>query len=152
MQWIDRSLCETGFSFDREGAHFAPLYSVQDSTVCGIKHSPSSAYDDLSAAQAQGQAPVGTKQTYCIRATAEIGCDSNKYESDPTCTDIVIAWESSLSGSVSGSPSTGLAPVKDVIVTWSFVNYPDIGGSATTNSDGKFVETSTRTLDVNIQV
>jgi hypothetical protein len=152
LQWTDRSLCETGFSFDRGGAQFAPLYSVQDATVCHLKHSPSSIFDDLSTAQSQGQAGIGTTQTYCIRATAEIGCDSNKYESDPTCTDIVIAWESAFSGSVLGRPSTGNAPTKDVTVSWYFVSYPDIGGSATTNADGQFVELTNGALGVNIQV
>jgi hypothetical protein len=64
----------------------------------------------------------------------------------------VIAWESAFSGSVLGRPNTGNAPVKDVTVSWYFVSYPDIGGSATTNADGQFVELISKALGVNIQV
>jgi hypothetical protein len=64
----------------------------------------------------------------------------------------VIAWESAFFGSVLGRPSTGNAPVKDVTVTWFLLNNPDIGGSATTNADGQFVELTNKALGVNIQV
>jgi hypothetical protein len=152
LQWVDRSLCETGFSFTRGGAEFSPVYSVQDSTICGVYHAPTSVFDNLLAAQAQGIAKVGSNQTYCVRATAPIGCDSNKYESDPACASIIIAWESSLSGWVHGRDNTGKAPSKDVKIVWYFVSNPDIGGEGTTNADGYFVETDTRALDINIQV
>jgi hypothetical protein len=152
LQWTDRSLCETGFSFERGGAHFAPVYSVQDSTICGVYHSPTSVFDDLSAAQAQGLATIGSTQTYCVRATAPIGCDSNKYESEPACTSIVIAWESSIAGWVHGRDNTGKAPVKDVLMQWYFVSNPDIGGEGTTNADGHFIENNSQEIDINIQV
>jgi hypothetical protein len=152
LQWFDRSLCETGFSFDRGGAQFTPVYSVQDSTQCGVYHSPISVFDDLEAAQAQGLVSVGSNQTYCVRATAPIGCDSNKYESDPACVSIIIAWESSISGAVHGRENTGKAPVKDVTIAWYFISNPDIGGEGTTNADGHLIETNSRESGINIQV
>ena len=109
-------------------------------------------YDDLSAAQAQGLATIGSLQTYCVRATAPIGCDANKYESEPACATITIAWESSLSGSVHGRDNTGNAPTKDVVINWYFVSNPDIGGEGTTNADGHFIESNSRALGLNIQV
>ena len=124
---------------------------MQDASVCGVRHSPTSVYDDLSAAQAQGLATIGSLQTYCVRATAPIGCDANKYESEPTCVTVRIAWESSLSGSVHGRDNTGKAPTKDVEIKWYFVSNPDIGGEGTTNADGHFIESSSRALGINIQ-
>ncbi len=150
LQWTDRSLCETGFTFDRSGEHFTPLYSVQDATICHLQHAPTSVFDDLIVAQRYGQALVGTTQKYCVRATADIGCDSNKYESAETCEFLTIAWESSLSGTVHGRENTGNAPTKDATISWYFVNYPDIQGSGRTNEDGHFVEESGE-KDINIQ-
>jgi hypothetical protein len=150
LQWNDRSLCETGFTFDRSGEQFTSLYSVQDATVCHLQHAPTSVYDDLAVAQRYGQALVGTTQKYCVRATADIGCDSNKYESDGTCNSLTIAWESSLSGTVRGRRNTGNAPTKGAIISWYFVNYPNIQGSGRTNEDGYFVEESGE-KDINIQ-
>ncbi len=151
LRWTDKSLCETGFTFSRSDEHFTPLYSVQDATVCHLQHSPTSVYDDLVVAQRGGKAMVGSSQKYCVRATAEIGCDSNKYESAETCKILKIAWESSLSGIVRGRANTGNAPTKDATISWHFVNYPDIQGSGRTNADGHFVENGSGKRDINIQ-
>ncbi len=150
LQWTDRSLCETGFTFDRSGEQFTPFYLTEDATTCFLQHAPTSVYDDLVVAQRYGQALVGSTQKYCVRATAEIGCESNKYESAETCEFFKIAWESSLSGIVHGRENTGRAPTKDAVITWYFVNFPHIKGSAKTNADGHLVEESGR-MDVNIQ-
>ena len=108
-------------------------------------------FDELAVAQSHGQALIGSVQTYCIRATAEIGCDSNKYESAPTCTDITIAWESSVSGFVLGRQNTGNAPIAGVSISWYFLDYPDISGTGITNANGEFVESS-GAIGLNIQV
>ena len=134
---------------------FIPVYSIQASDICGLRHSPSTVYDDLAAAQNQGLATIGSNQVYCVRAINPIGCDFGGYKSNPTCASILISWESSFSGIVRGRDNTGKVPIKDVIITWAFVSFPSIinavQNQAITNEDGKFVEINSKELDVNIQ-
>ena len=127
------------------------MYSVQPSEACGLQHSPSSVYDDLAAAQKQGQAQIGSSQTYCIRAVNPIGCNSGSYKSDPACVSVTIAWESAIFGAVVGGLNTGSAPIKDVTIQWYFADNPDFNGFGVTNADGKIVELSTGELGLNIQ-
>jgi hypothetical protein len=143
IQWIDNSLCETGFSFTRQQEQFTPSYYVLSQIACRIRHAPTSVYDDLATAQLQGKAFIGSYQQYCVQAINQIGCGSGgAYSSDPTlgCTTWQINWESSILGLVKGDSATGGAPVPDVIVTWQFLDYPEINGTGTTNADGKFVQ------------
>jgi len=106
--------------------------------------------DDLETAQNNGQAAIGSLQTYCIRAINSVGCDNGAYKSNPTCASITISWESSISGLVRAPDTAGKAPIKDVTITWYFVDYPEINGQGTTNADGAFVELFTSQLKLNI--
>ncbi len=107
--------------------------------------------DDLETAQNNGQAAIGSLQTYCIRAINSVGCDNGAYKSNPTCASITISWESSISGLVRAPDTAGKAPIKDVTITWYFVDYPEINGQGTTNADGAFVELFTSQLKLNIK-
>ena len=151
MKWTDASLCESGFSFDRNGNLFTPVYAVQAQQPCGLPHAPTSVFDDLATAEKSGEANIGTTQVYCIRAINPIGCTSGSYSSAPSCTSVVINWESAINGYVLGTVNTGNAPVSGVTITWSFVNFPAATGTGTTNGDGRFVENSSGNLGINIQ-
>ena len=70
LRWTDASLCENGFSFDRSGFSFTPNYDYQSSTSCFTAHAPSTIVDDLSNI---ATVPVGSSQTYCVRAYNTIG-------------------------------------------------------------------------------
>jgi hypothetical protein len=153
LRWVDRSLCESGFAFTRDGNLFTQTYFIQASQQCGVPHGPTSIYDDLITAQLQDKVQVGSNHTYCIRAINPIGCDpAGSYASDPTCQKVQIAWESSLTGIVVGKQDTGNAPVPEVSIKYSFVNYPNIQGYGVTNTDGIFVESETGEPGINIQV
>jgi hypothetical protein len=89
LSWKDRSLCESGFSFEREGTGFAPAYFVETSTPCFVPHAPAQVYDDLVVAT---EVALGSNQTYCVRAINSIGYEAG-YRSDPACVDVTIAWE-----------------------------------------------------------
>ncbi len=90
LSWTDNSLCESGFGFDRQGSSFTPDYEVESEKTCLASHSPTQIYDDLAASAAL--VPVGSTQTYCVRAVNDVGYDSG-YSSNATCKDVVIAWE-----------------------------------------------------------
>jgi hypothetical protein len=97
--WTDRSLCESGFVFDRKtigvdtnhAAGFAPTYEFESPDVCYTKHSPTSIFDDLTVSKV----PPGTIITYCIRATNDVGYDYG-YRSEPACLNVTVAWEASV--------------------------------------------------------
>jgi hypothetical protein len=153
LKWTDRSLCESGFSFARGASLFASQYDVQSAQACWLPHAPVSVYDDLIAAQLQNQVAVGSFQSYCIRAVNPIGCDNaNSYTSDSACVTKQILWESALSGRVRGREATGSLPIEGVIIMWSFVDYPEVNGTAITNVDGYFADKFTGVVGLNIQV
>jgi hypothetical protein len=153
LRWVDRSLCESGFAFTRDGNLFTQTYLIQAAQQCGIPHGPTSIYDDLVTAQLQDKVSVGSNHSYCIRAINPIGCDpAGSYASDPSCLNVQIAWESSLSGIVVGKPDTGNAPVPEVTITYTFVDFPAVQGGGTTNTDGIFVESTSGEPGINIQV
>jgi hypothetical protein len=153
LKWEDRSLCESGFSFERGSKQFTPQYDVQSAQACLLPHAPVSVYDDLVAAQLQNQIVVGSSPTYCVRAVNPIGCDNqNSYASNAACVTKLILWESALGGRVRGGVSTGSLPIEGVIITWSFVDYPEVNGTAITNVDGYFADQLTGVVGLNIQV
>ena len=152
MSWTDASLCETGFTFERSGNHFTPVYQVQAQQTCGVSHSPTTVYDDLETAEMSGQAVVGTKQTYCIYAVNPIGCTSGSYTSAANCVDVLINWEAAINGIITSTVAMGSSPIAGVTVTWFFVDAPEISGTGITNSDGRFVEAGTNALGIDIQV
>jgi hypothetical protein len=153
LRWVDRSLCESGFALTRNGNLFAPTYFIQAAQQCGVPHAPTSIYDDLVNAQLQDKVLVGTRHSYCVRAINPTGCDpAGSYVSTPTCQNVQIAWESSLSGIVVGKQETGNAPVPEVTIKYTFVKYPNIRGGGVTNMDGIFVESGTSEPGINVQV
>jgi hypothetical protein len=153
LKWTDRSLCESGFSFERGASLFASQYDVQSAQACWLPHAPVSVYDDLVAAQLQNRIAVGSFQSYCIRAVNPIGCDNaNSYVSNAACVTKQILWESALGGRVRGREATGRLPIEGVIITWSFADYPEVNGTAVTNVDGYFADELTGIVGLNIQV
>jgi hypothetical protein len=103
--------------------------------------------------QLQNKIVVGSLQTYCIRAINPIGCDNSQYyASESTCVSQLILWESAIHGVVKGKESVASAPIQDVEITWMFVDYPEVNGTAITNADGKFVDLRTGEVGINIQV
>ncbi len=154
FQWIDHSLCETGFTFSRQGEEFTSLYAVQSSEPCGKRHAPTSVFDDLSAAQMLNDAQVGSFQRYCIQAQNPIGCGiDGSYKSDfeKACINIQINWESALNGVVRGSANTGGIPVPGVTIVWSFASNTAGNGTGITNANGQFVDQA-ETMGFNLQV
>ncbi len=55
-------------------------------------------------------------------------------------------------GLVKGKENVGSAPIEGVEITWSFVDFPEVNGTAITNSDGLFVDSVTGEIGLNIQV
>ncbi len=152
LKWTDRSLCESGFSFERGTNAFTPTYFIQSSEVCWLPHAPVTVYDDLVAAQLQNKISVGSLQTYCIRAINPIGCDNSQYySSESTCVTKLILWESAIRGIVKGKENIGSAPIEGVEITWSFVGFPEVNGTAITNHDGLFVDSVTAEVGLDIQ-
>ena len=126
---------------------------MQSAQACWLPHAPVSVYDDLVAAQLQNRIAVGSFQSYCIRAVNPIGCDNeNSYVSNAACVTKKLLWESALGGRVRGREETGSLPIEGVIITWSFVDYPEVNGTAITNVDGYFADELTGIVGLNIQV
>ncbi len=154
FQWNDRSLCETGFTFSRQGQEFTSTYAVQSSDSCDVLHAPTSVFDDLNTAQMLNKAQVGSFQRYCIQAENPIGCDSDgSYKSNSTlgCATLQINWESALNGVIRGPDGTGSIPVPEVTIVWSFASNSKARGTGETNANGQFVD-QTGAIGFNLQV
>ncbi len=93
LSWTDTSICESGFSFDRGGSSFAPVYDFESPDMCFTQHSPSTVADDLTTTPL---VQLGSQQTYCVRAVNPDGYRLG-YRSDPGCQTITIGWETKVS-------------------------------------------------------
>ncbi len=154
FQWNDRSLCETGFTFSRQGEEFTSIYAVQSSIPCNVTHAPTSVFDDLNTAQMFNKSQVGSFQRYCIQAENPIGCNSDEsYKSSPVlgCTTLQINWESALNGVIRGLDGTGSIPVPGVTIVWSFASNTAVTGMGATNANGQFVDQA-GTIGLDLQV
>lgn len=139
FSWVDDSKCEDSFSLFRRGSvggsdkiSFTEDYAYTSQQQCGISHQPGFVRQDLRLLMSS----VGQYVEFCIQSVQTIR-GGQKY-SDPTCSASKIQYEASISGMVQLPVTAGSLPVRDVSITWKFVDLDTIGETVKTDVEGRY--------------
>jgi len=131
-QWVDKSMCEEGFTFFRRTADarisISDDYIFKAEEKCGQRHRPQFVHEDIKDAGLS----LGTELQYCMASIGNTGA-LMKYVSAESCFGTQVMFETMITGRVATSRDKGDMSMKGARIDWRCGSQT---GSQATNAEG----------------